>query len=62
MRCVLDTNLLVSGIIAAGAAKPLQAVTNRGFTGIPSLAVAPGGRLWDFGFIHREWALPSLLR
>jgi arylsulfatase A-like enzyme len=25
---------------------PEQAVTNRGFQGIPSLAIAPGGRLW----------------
>lgn len=29
-----------------GPAKPLQAVTNRAFTGIPSLAVSTGGRLW----------------
>ncbi len=29
-----------------GPAKPLHAVTNRAFQGIPSMAVAPGGRLW----------------
>lgn len=29
-----------------GAPLPSQAVTNRAFTGIPSLAVSPGGRLW----------------
>ena len=29
-----------------GPPTPEQAVTNRAFTGIPSLAVAPGGRLW----------------
>ena len=29
-----------------GPPSPLQAVTNRAFQGIPSLAVAPGGRLW----------------
>jgi hypothetical protein len=36
-----------------GPAKPLQAVTNRGFTGIPSLAVAPGGRLWATWYAGR---------
>jgi hypothetical protein len=29
-----------------GPPLPLHAVTNRAFTGIPSLAVSPGGRLW----------------
>ena len=29
-----------------GPPKPLHAVTNRAFQGIPSLAVTPGGRLW----------------
>lgn len=29
-----------------GPPTPDQAVTNRGFQGIPSLAIAPGGRLW----------------
>ncbi len=29
-----------------GPPTDLQAVTNRAFTGIPSLAVSPGGRLW----------------
>jgi hypothetical protein len=36
-----------------GPAKPLQAATNRGFTGIPSLAVAPGGRLWATWYAGR---------
>ena len=36
-----------------GPAKPLQAVTNRGFTGIPSMAVAPGGRLWATWYAGR---------
>ena len=30
----------------AGPPLPLHAVTNRAFTGIPSMAVSPGGRLW----------------
>ncbi len=30
----------------AGPPQALHAVTNRAFTGIPSLAVSPGGRLW----------------
>ena len=29
-----------------GKPKPEHAVTNRAFQGIPSMAVAPGGRLW----------------
>jgi hypothetical protein len=29
-----------------GPPQPEQAVTNRAFQGIPSLAVTPGGRLW----------------
>ena len=29
-----------------GPPTPYRAVTNRGFQGIPSIAVAPGGRLW----------------
>jgi len=29
-----------------GPPTPAQAATNRGFQGIPSLAIAPGGRLW----------------
>jgi hypothetical protein len=29
-----------------GPPSPLQAVTNRAFQGIPSMAVTPGGRLW----------------
>jgi hypothetical protein len=29
-----------------GPPRPLHAVTNRAFQGIPSMAVAPGGRLW----------------
>ena len=30
----------------AGAPLPQHAVTNRAFSGIPSLAVSSGGRLW----------------
>ncbi|MBT6153988.1 MAG: exo-alpha-sialidase [Planctomycetaceae bacterium] len=39
---------LVSPIPAShvGPPKPLHAVTNRAFQGIPSMAVSPGGRLW----------------
>src|SRR2546423_983564 len=29
-----------------GPPKPVHAATNRAFQGIPSMAVAPGGRLW----------------
>jgi hypothetical protein len=36
-----------------GPPKPLHAVTNRAFQGIPSLAVASGGRLWAIWYAAR---------
>jgi BNR repeat-like domain len=40
----LDAFLLPPVVLASN--KPLHAVDNRAFQGIPSMAIAPGGRLW----------------
>jgi hypothetical protein len=53
-----------------GAPKAEQSVTNRAFTGIPSIAVAPKGRMWATWYAGvtpgeviniGKWAVPLFL-
>ena len=41
-----DTNAFLKPPTVRAAGKPLHATDNRAFQGIPSLAIAPSGRLW----------------